>query len=66
MSCSLPEDERESSSQTLIRFSRQASAQLDLDYHILSSAQGTGDGGKISSHFAFALGVYKAASLFVS
>lgn len=52
--------------QILIRFPRQASAQPDLDYHTLSSAQRTGDGGKISSHFAFALGVYTAASLFVS
>lgn len=52
--------------QILIRFPRQASAQPDLDYHTLSSAQRTCDGGKISSHFAFALGVYQAASQFVS
>lgn len=38
----------------------------DLDYHTLSSAWRTCDGGEISSHFAFALGVGTAASLFVS
>lgn len=48
--------------QILIRFPRQASAQPDLDYHTLSSAQRTCDSGKISPHFAFALGVDTAAA----
>lgn len=36
-----------------------------LDYHTLASARRTCD-GKISSHFAFALGVDAPASVFVS